>query len=132
MSLLQTWPSWADLGIELVLARHPSLKVRTRYHATTDPLPFCRVSVVDAGASQLNAYPTIDFEWIGKTYKGPEMLAREFDSWLMEYPRSVTSDGRVVLLDAVESISAPVELDLDEEAPPYRFLSTYQLSIRRR
>lgn len=133
---LRRWPRWAALMMDVIdqgRARNglPAVPVGMSYNATKDPLPRYIVGVVDGAADKLDADVLIAIDTIAETYTEAERLAYDVDDILMGYPLSASSDGRVVLLDVVEVVDIPVEVDLDEDTSTRRFLATYQLSIRR-
>ena len=133
---LRRWPSWALLAMDLIdnerVARGlPVVPTGLTYDETVDPIPRYAVSVVESWSDRLEAITTIDIETLGKSYTEAERLAYDVDDILMGYPLSTVSDGRVVLVDKVEVVSSPVEIDLGEDTSTRRFLATYQLVVRR-
>lgn len=135
---LNRWPSWPLLMFDLIDTGRasawplkPAVPVGMTYDATVNPLPRYVVRVVDPQAGRLEARVIVDVESLAATYADAEELANEVDEILMGYPLSVSSDGRVVLVDRVDVLSSPAELDLEGESKIRRFLATYQLTVRR-
>lgn len=133
---LRRWPSWALLAMDLIdnerAARDlPVVPTGLTYDETIDSIPRYIVTVIDSYSTQLEAAFMIDVEVIAPTYTGAESLAYDVDDIFMGYPLSTVSGGRVVLVDKVEVVSSPVEIDLGEDTSTRRFLATYQLVVRR-
>lgn len=133
---LRRWPSWALLAMDLIdnerAARGlPVVPTGLTYDETVDSIPRYVVTVIDSYSTQLEAAFMIDVEAIAPTYTEAESLAYDVDDIFMGYPLSTVSGGRVVLVDKVEVVSSPVEIDLGEDTSTRRFLATYQLVVRR-
>lgn len=133
---LNRWPSWPLLIFDLIDTRRQAadlepVSMGMTYDASVNPLPRYIVRVVDPGAGRLEANVVVDIETIASTYVKAEDLANDVDEILMGYPLSVSSGGRVVLVDRVDVLSSPAELDLEGESKIRRFLATYQLTVRR-
>ena len=133
---LRRWPSWALLAMDLIdnerAARDlPVVPTGLTYDETIDSIPRYTVTVIDSWSDRLEAAVTIDIDTLGKSYTEAERLAYDVDDIFMGYPLSTVSGGRVVLVDKVEVVSSPVEIDLGEETSTRRFLATYQLVVRR-
>lgn len=133
---LNRWPSWPLLIFDLIDTRRQAadlepVSMGMTYDASVNSLPRYIVRVVDPGAGRLEANVVVDIETIASTYVKAEGLANDVDEILMGYPLSVSSGGRVVLVDRVDVLSSPAELDLEGESKIRRFLATYQLTVRR-
>lgn len=133
---LRRWPSWALLAMDLIdnerAARDlPVVPTGLTYDKKVDSVPRYLISVLESWSDRLEAITTIDIETLGKSYTEAERLAYDVDDIFMGYPLSTVSDGRVVLVDKVEVVSSPVEIDLGEDTSTRRFLATYQLVVRR-
>lgn len=133
---LRRWPSWPSLGMDLLdngrqQRGMPAVPSRLSYVASVDPLPCYVVSVLEAPASRLLAEPIIEVETLAERFSQAEELAYDADEIFMGYPLSTSSGGRVVLVDRVDAVSSPVELDLEGESKIRRFLATYRLTVRR-
>lgn len=129
-------PSWPDLAMDLIAAlrERGGLDVvasTTDFDPALDPAPIYQVSIVDAPGTRLESYPVVEVEAVAGSSGSAETLALELDQVLMGYPFSVASGDRVVLVDAIDVISSPVEITLEEDHPLHRFLATYQLTVRR-
>lgn len=135
-ALWKRWPSWTLLTFDIIDSGRAKrgwepVSMGTTYDASVNPLPRYIVRVVDPQAGRLEANVVVDIEALAKSYGDAERLANDVDEILMGYPLSTSSGGRVVLVDRVEVLSSPAELDLEGESQIRRFLATYQLTVRR-
>ena len=96
-----------------------------------DPLPWAQAYSLGGPGDQIETTATVDVHFFADTYGVASYLARRFDARFMGYPHRVSSNGRSVLFDRVDQVSAPVEVPWDEAASVRRFQATYTLSIRR-
>ncbi len=88
-----------------------------------------RVTRVGGPSTRLNSYPVLDIEVFAPTYAAAVSLSERISAYLLGYPRSVESGGRIVVIDLVEETRPPVELPWDDNVR--RFGATYQFSVRR-
>ena len=133
---LRRWPSWLLLVFDLIDSGRAErdlspVSMGATYDASVNPLPRYVVRVVDPQAGRLEANVIVDIEALASTYKEAERLAFDVDDIFMGYPLSTSSGGRVVLVDRIEVLSSPAELNLEGESKIRRFLATYQLTVRR-
>lgn len=133
---LRRWPSWALLAMDLIDNERAArgldpIPSALTFDETVDSIPRYVVTVLESWSDRLEAITTIDVEAIAPKYTEAERLAYDVDDIFMGYPLSTVSDGRVVLVDKVEVVSSPVEIDLGEDTSTRRFLATYQLVVRR-
>lgn len=133
---LRSWPSWALLTFDLIDSGRSArglqpVSMGLTYDATVNPLPRYVVRVVDPQAGRLEANVIVDVESLASTYSDAERLANDVDDIFMGYPLSTSSGGRVVLVDRIDVLSSPAELDIEGESKIRRFLATYQLAVRR-
>lgn len=133
---LRRWPSWALLAMDLIDNERAArgldpIPSALTFDETVDSIPRYVVTVLESWSDRLEAITTIDIETLGESYTEAERLAYDVDDIFMGYPLSTVSDGRVVLVDKVEVVSSPVEIDLGEDTSTRRFLATYQLVVRR-
>lgn len=130
---MRPWPDFADVVMDLLTERWDGTPpgMGTRFDESRASLPYLRVNTVPGYADRLEAWPNIDISAFAATYREASDLAFDVEALLMGYPLSVSSGGRVVLVDKVEVISSPTELDVGESSSIRRFLGTYQLRIRR-
>jgi hypothetical protein len=111
----------------------PLLAAPTSLYSPTegeDPLPWAQIYAVGGSGGPLENDTTVDVQFFASKYGDASLLARRFDARIMGYPHRVSSNGRSVLFDRVETVSTPVEIDWDQGATR-RFQATYSLSIRR-
>lgn len=133
---VRSWPSFSGLGMDLLdqgreQAGLPAVPVGLDYDASVDQLPRYLVSVVDPQAGRLEAGVIMDVESLATTFREAENLAFEADDIMMGYPLSISSGGRVVLVDRVGVVASPAVLNMEGETKIRRFLATYQLVVRR-
>ena len=133
---LRRWPSWALLAMDLIDNERAArgldpIPSALTFDETVDSIPRYVVTVLESWSDRLEAITTIDIETLGESYTEAERLAYDVDDIFMGHPLSTVSDGRVVLVDKVEVVSSPVEIDLGEDTSTRRFLATYQLVVRR-
>lgn len=88
--------------------------------------------VVDGDADQTQGAVVVDVAFFDPDYRVARDLALDFDARLMGYPVKVSSNGRTVLFDAVETISIPREVPWLDDNSIRKFLATYRVTFRRR
>ena len=93
-------------------------------------LPYFRAEVIGGSGGRLQRASLVDVEHFAGTYRAAKMQAEAFSAYLLGYPRSVTVDERLVVLDMVVETRPPVELPWDDSRIR-RFAATYQISVRR-
>lgn len=96
-----------------------------------DPLPAAQAYIVDGDARITEGQVVIDVCFYATTYVAARELLKSFDAVLMGYPVKVSSNGRTVLFDSVETISIPKEVPWLDDSSVRKFMATYRVSFRR-
>ena len=91
-------------------------------------LPALQLYSYDGDATQVDGTATFDVHSFAKGYAAASLLARTVDARLMGYPHRVGS----VILDRVETVSIPTEVEYVSDNSIRRFAATYTVSFRRR
>lgn len=105
-------------------------KMGTSLEDVEESLPFLRAEIIGGSGGRLQRASLVDVEHFADTYRGAKMQAEAFSAYLLGYPRSVSVDERLVVLDMVVETRPPVEMPWDDSSIR-RFAATYQISVRR-
>jgi hypothetical protein len=96
-----------------------------------DPLPAAQLYTFDGDATQIDGYAVFDAHFFATKFAQASLMARTFDRNIMRYPHRVEG-APAVLLDVVETISIPTEVEWVGDNSARRFKATYSVSFRRR
>jgi len=94
-------------------------------------LPYVRVDRVGGRQEKLLETPVLDLDVFHSSRPLAVSLSETISTFLLGYPHAVVlPGGRKVILDIIEQVSPPVEVPWDD-SNIRRFLSSYQITVRR-
>jgi hypothetical protein len=129
---LTPYADLTDVLMALVARDFPDefVKMGTALEDVETNLPFFRCEVIGGSGGRLNRTSLVDWEVFADTYRQGKSLSERLSAYFLGYPRSVTLDERLVVLDMVVETRPPVEMPWDDSSIR-RFAATQQFSVRR-
>lgn len=132
------WFSPTELGLDLVQglldkAGESAEVVSAFYEGEyTQGSVVIAVAPIPGESDRLNLYPIYDIAVFSPSLRRSEEVAcRIIDAGLMGYPVRVSSSGRPVIVDSVNVVASPAEIEWEGNSAIRRYVGTYQLVIRR-
>lgn len=119
--------------VALLLADEPSVVVGPTYDEdqATPGQTYVAVTMLPGAGDRLNARPIYDVSVFSPRYATSERIALKLDKGLMGYPFRVGSDENVAVVDSVNAVTYPAEVEWSGDSTIRRFLATYELVFRR-